>query len=103
MPVHVHCSMPGCDAATDLPTSREVYGDSDPFDTPLPVAGETGWFAWAGRYFCPAHRHAPRYYADAIEAHTARRREAAAAWDEENPPPPVPGELWKPEKEPDRA
>lgn len=103
MPVTVRCAV--CDATTVMQTSKEVYGDADPFGPEYTQQGVTnrrvtGWHCegplQAPIYFCPAHADEPAAYQVRLNAWQERvdieARKAGARWAAENP---APVDGWK--------
>jgi hypothetical protein len=108
MPVTVQCAV--CDTTTVMQTSKEVYGDADPF-APEYTQGVTqrrvtGWRAGgvlgAPVYFCPAHADEPEAYATRTNEWLLRLEavlcKAAEKWKAANP---APLDGWKAWDRPD--
>jgi len=102
MPVTVRCAV--CDATTVMQTSKEVYGDADPF-APEYTQGVTqrrvtGWRAGGvlgePLYFCPAHADEPEVYQSRLNAWQEQvdteARKAGERWAALNP---APVDGWK--------
>ncbi len=85
------CAIPTCPNTIALPSSTEVYGESDPFPTPTMIASGTGWKCRRFHYFCPDHLDGPERYGIAVKAWEAERDRVTREWVRANP---VPGNGW---------